>query len=387
MTINNYENPNSSQEFTISVFWHAAVEKHYATFIKDLAIELPYCQVKLHVPSGWEEFPGRIASLNKDAFRNVKNLEIVHSKTYGPKNYKFFFWDPLNITKSFKRSDIVIAFTEPYILSSIQFTIARRFAKTKLIMFSAQNLHKSFNKAVRIIEHFAIRYADAFMICNKEAGTVLRHKGYKGFLYPLKLGIPQQINEQSPQIHTKAKSPATRTVVYLGRLEKEKGVYDIIRIAQDLRCISFQFRLYGEGREFESLKKLSREIPNLEIHKSLTIDQVQDTLANAQLNLLLSYETPTWKEQFGRIIVEAMSHNTPTIGYATGEIPNVIQKTGYLCEQGDVEGVIESMIDYFTNLESQAEKIKQCEQNIHNYYWPNIAKNFSCFLEKNFTNK
>ena len=46
-------------------------------------------------------------------------------------------------------------------------------------------------------------------------------------------------------------------------------------------------------------------------------------------------------EAFGRVLVEAMSAETPVVATAVGGIPEVIEdkKTGLLVDEGDVEGV------------------------------------------------
>src|SRR5207248_7375754 len=41
-----------------------------------------------------------------------------------------------------------------------------------------------------------------------------------------------------------------------------------------------------------------------------------------------SLTTPRWKEQFGRMLVEAMACGVPVIGSDSGEIPNVIGDAG-----------------------------------------------------------
>ena len=50
----------------------------------------------------------------------------------------------------------------------------------------------------------------------------------------------------------------------------------------------------------------------------------------AQLDVLVlpSHTTPTWKEQFGRVIVEALWCGVPVVGSDSGEIPWLIELTG-----------------------------------------------------------
>jgi glycosyltransferase involved in cell wall biosynthesis len=56
----------------------------------------------------------------------------------------------------------------------------------------------------------------------------------------------------------------------------------------------------------------------------------QMALGYAQLDVLVlpSRTTPTWKEQFGRTIVEALWCGVPVVGSDSGEIPWLIELTG-----------------------------------------------------------
>ena len=42
----------------------------------------------------------------------------------------------------------------------------------------------------------------------------------------------------------------------------------------------------------------------------------------------ISLTTPSWKEQLGRVALEAMACGLPVIGSDSGEIPNLINETG-----------------------------------------------------------
>jgi len=51
--------------------------------------------------------------------------------------------------------------------------------------------------------------------------------------------------------------------------------------------------------------------------------------------VLPSYATRTWKEQFGRVLVEAMACGTPVIGSDSGEIPHVVGEAGLIFPEKD----------------------------------------------------
>ena len=63
----------------------------------------------------------------------------------------------------------------------------------------------------------------------------------------------------------------------------------------------------------------------------------------SQLDVLVlpSHTTPTWKEQFGRVIVEALWCGVPVVGSDSGEIPWLIELTGggLVFPEGDREAL------------------------------------------------
>jgi len=64
------------------------------------------------------------------------------------------------------------------------------------------------------------------------------------------------------------------------------------------------------------------------------------------LLVLPSVAIPYWKEQFGRVLIEAMAYEIPVLGSNCGEIPNVIAKTGggLIFKEGDVEELKEKIL-------------------------------------------
>jgi glycosyltransferase involved in cell wall biosynthesis len=55
--------------------------------------------------------------------------------------------------------------------------------------------------------------------------------------------------------------------------------------------------------------------------------------------VLPSRTRPNWKEQFGRVLAEAMACGLPVIGSTCGEIPNVIGEAGLLFPENDASAL------------------------------------------------
>ena len=66
--------------------------------------------------------------------------------------------------------------------------------------------------------------------------------------------------------------------------------------------------------------------------------------------VLPSRTTPTWKEQFGRVIIEALWCGVPVIGSDSGEIPWLIELTGggLVFPEGDSDALARGCSSYAT---------------------------------------
>jgi glycosyltransferase involved in cell wall biosynthesis len=82
------------------------------------------------------------------------------------------------------------------------------------------------------------------------------------------------------------------------------------------------------GRRFgiEDRIKIIDHVPSLE---------VQNYLNCFDCLVLPSLTRPNWKEQFGRVLPEAMACEVPVIGSDSGEIPSVIGDAGLVFHEGD----------------------------------------------------
>ena len=58
-----------------------------------------------------------------------------------------------------------------------------------------------------------------------------------------------------------------------------------------------------------------------------------------------SQTTPKWREQFGRMLIEAFASGVPVVGSDSGEIPFVIDEAGVLVGVISMSDVLRKLLD------------------------------------------
>jgi glycosyltransferase involved in cell wall biosynthesis len=143
--------------------------------------------------------------------------------------------------------------------------------------------------------------------------------------------------------------PATSdvfTIGFAGRFVEEKGLRDLVSAAHRLTGQT-RLLLTGNGPMREELSSVARNGLEVEIVSDISHDDMATAYARMDVLVLPSRTTPTWAEQFGRVLVEALWCGVPVIGSDSGEIPWVIKSTGggMVFPEGNVEALSERIAD------------------------------------------
>jgi glycosyltransferase involved in cell wall biosynthesis len=134
-------------------------------------------------------------------------------------------------------------------------------------------------------------------------------------------------------------------VGYAGRLVAAKGLDVLIDSVSGID--GAVVRLVGNGPMRDELERraAARSVA-LEIESNIRHEDMGRAYASFDVLVLPSRTTPTWVEQFGRVLVEAMWCGVPVVGSDSGEIPWVIRSTGggLVVPEGDVTALREALI-------------------------------------------
>ncbi len=311
----------------------------YLRKIETLATSWPTDNLVV-VPKEWWDNIGlkadKIQEKSSASLKVVEKRAFMNWKIWGNKRWHLFIMAPSLINDLRKFSPHIIDLdVEPYSLLALQVTLIKKawLSKARLILHSSQNIYKDHLCPFRWIENFVLKNSCMVMARNDDVVDVLRLKGYPGILKVVTHGVDIDVFcPANPQATSRIYNSKERPLVigYAGEMAHHKGVEYILRAASRLP-FPYRLKLAGNGvqkRDLEDLcHKLGIEFSTTFLGKIQNSD-MPSYLQQLDVLVLPSITVSGWKEQFGRIIIEAMACGIPVIGSNCGEIPKVLGDAG-----------------------------------------------------------
>jgi len=299
---------------------------------------------------------------------NINTIKISYSKEYSKigkqKPFKLIIFckiwlktlSRLLILKPqivyFQISPLGIAFYR-----DLFFVILTKSFKAKLIL----HLHgKGINEVIKnsrikkII--YKIAFNNTFVIClsknimNDIVGI------YNRIPFIVNNGIPITIkNEDDNGIK---KNNDVVVILYISNIRKQKGIYDFIKLCNNLKnqYVPFTARIIGQERDMTKTE-LVQLIKDKHLNKHVFYlgpkfgKEKTDEYSKADILV-----HPAYNEAWGLVLLEAMEASLPIVSTYEGSIPYIVQNnyTGYLCKKGDVNCLTEKVLSLINNPEKRA---------------------------------
>jgi glycosyltransferase involved in cell wall biosynthesis len=318
----------------------ALVMGAYQRKLEELARQ-PDLELTAIVPPSWRE-AGGTAILDR-AHTSGYRLLVAPLALNG--RFHLHFYPDLSRLLGELRPDILHMDEEPYNLATWHALKAAESVGARSLFFTWQNLERSYPWPFAQFEHANYRRAAHAIAGNERAAEVLCAKGYSGPISVIpQFGVDPVIF--SPRDDVGQGKPAETgrnkalVIGYAGRLVPEKGVHLLIQACAMLSQTEWRLRIAGDGPQRESLETnalAAGVLDRVEFLGRIVSTRVAEFYRTLDVFVLPSESRPNWIEQFGRVLIEAMSCGVPVVGSSCGEIPHVIGDAGLVFQEGNVD--------------------------------------------------
>lgn len=298
------------------------------------------------VPPTWRE-PSSPLVLDR---QYTEGYELVVSPIRFDGHFHLFHFAHLGHVLEMARPDLLHVDEEPYNLAC--FLAAREAARQRIpyLFFTWQNLDRSYPPPFSWLERYVYRHAAWAVAGSDTAANVLRAKGFRGpsSVIP-QFGVDPELFAPDPESRQGAASRPF-TIGYAGRLVREKGVDLLIEACAGLAA-DFRLVILGRGAEQRALEVRVGQVglgDRVIWRGAVPSVQMADEYRQFDAVVLPSRSRPNWREQFGRVLVEAMACGVPVVGSTCGEVPAVIGDAGLLFPEGNADALraaLQQLID------------------------------------------
>jgi glycosyltransferase involved in cell wall biosynthesis len=339
------------------------------------------------VPPSWDDprSPSRLEKIHTQGY------EMIVTDIAFNGNYHLHFYPKLKQIVRQVRPDIFHIDEEPYNLATFQAMRLAQAVGVSTVVFSWQNLLRRYPPPFSLMERYVLSKADVLLVGNSEAARVWERKGYTGPICHIpQFGVdpaiyyrhkrPTRQGRISAFKHRNIRRPNQPALVigYVGRLVEEKGLEILLHAARRL-VGPWTMHILGSGPDRERLEKVAQWLglgPRVTFDQKMPSTHLPHYFSGLDVLVLPSLSQSNWKEQFGRVLIEAMACDVITVGARCGAIPEVIGQAGLTFAEGDVaelQAQLQRLIDDVALRDELRQKGRQ--RVTENYTQAAIAKN------------
>lgn len=131
-------------------------------------------------------------------------------------------------------------------------------------------------------------------------------------------------------------------VLFLGALERRKGVADAIEASVELaRSLPHRLRVVGAGSQEALVRAAAGEHPHITLEGMRDRAGVRDAMRRADVFVLPTQQDGEWREAAGLVTLEAQACGVPVVVYASGGAPEMLDDgtTGTLVPERDTRAL------------------------------------------------
>ena len=238
------------------------------------------------------------------------------------------------------RPEVLHLWEEPWSFVALQAARLRDrlLPHTALLFETEQNILRRLPPPFEQIRRYTLGRTNLLIGRQAQALDVARACGFSGPTAIVEYGVDADIFARRDRDQARRTMGFHGfTLGYVGRVIQPKGLETAIA-AIALCNVPVSLVILGTGSAQDALLRQARELGVADRVRFLGMavpSQVAQVMNGLDALVLLSRTTRSWKEQFGRVIMEAHACGVPVIGSDSGSIPGVVGEGGWIVPEGD----------------------------------------------------
>ncbi len=374
--------PGKDREIRVVRIAHASLTP--ALRGRERAIARTFSNVDMQVitPPNWYESGVNVETVDDEFF------PVIRAKTFLSKHIQLFAYDPRPIIRAFRKHKphIIDMDHEPYSIPCAEIiTLRNLFApQAKIVMQTAQNILKNYPPPFSFLEKRALKQVSAAYMCSETVREVIETNHFTKPTVLAPFGIDSEL------FHPKQKKPKAQdeplTIGYVGRLMPAKGLLVLIEALAKIKSENWRFLVVGDGeRKAVMQEKLAEHglLERTEFIGAIPYHETPEYFHKMDVLIVPTRTTKKIREQFGRVIIEAMACEVPVIGSSCGAIPEVIADAGLIFPESDTDALA-VQIGRIIKDEGLRQKLAVAggKRVLENYTWEYAAEQiYSAYLK------
>lgn len=352
---------------------HASLTPQLRERERALARCYPDVELEVVTTDRWREAEVEVEATDDDLFPVRK----VHP--YLSRHIQLFAYDPRSIVAAMRahRPHLIDLNAEPFSVQCAEvLTLRNWFApRVPVVLQCAQNILRDYPPPFGWFRRRAAKQVAAAYVCSETVRDVLRETGFEK---PVRI-IPFGVNLEAfyPRVASHRDAAQPLTIGFVGRMFQGKGLSVLAHALAKLSKEDWRLLVVGDGPARESFTQMLDIFgltPRTRFTGAVGYEQLPELYRQMDIVVVPSRNTKRVREQFGRVIVEAMASGVPVIGSDSGAIPEVIGGAGLVVPQADADALAAAIRELLTNENMRREfALAGRERVARNYSWELVA--------------
>lgn len=325
-------------------------------------------------------------------------FSVTAAQTYLSQHIQLFAYDPRPLIDALRchRPHLIDLNHEPYSVACAEVLwLRQRYApQAAVVMQTAQNLNKRYPPPFAWLEQRAFRQVDAAYVCSATVRERLRAQGFTKPVELIPFGVdaarfaPRPVNSET---HPPLRDALLHTPVigFAGRMLAGKGLLVLTQALQRIAGENWRALFVGDGprRELAARQLATHGLAHrVTLTGAVPYEKMPEYLAQMDILVVPSQTTKSLREQFGRVIVEAMASGVCVVGSRSGAIPEVIGDAGLLVPEGDADALAHALRQLLHAPALRLNLAQRGRQRVaQNYTWERVAEKTAAFYQQVLT--